>query len=110
MIGRLLGYVMVGVGCVIIVAVVYIHSGKSNVPLIFSPSQLLEATWRNYKNSYVMAGTYRTVDTSRGRITTSEGQSYTLLRAVWMGDKPTFDGTWHWTEANLEHSEDALFA
>jgi endoglucanase len=31
----------------------------------------------------------------------SEGQAYTLLRAVWMNDQPTFDRVWAWTRDHL---------
>lgn len=78
--------------------------------LIFSPSQLLQSTWLTYKDEHVEKGTYRTIDNARGDVTTSEGQSYTMLRAVWMGDKETFDGAWQWTQDNLFHTDDHLFA
>ncbi len=110
MVGRLFGYVMVGVALVILLAVFYLSSTKSTIPLVFSPTQVLDATWRTYLNHYVEEGSYRTVDTARANITTSEGQSYTMLRAVWIGDKTVFDGAWQWTKENLQHSDDALFA
>jgi endoglucanase len=110
MVTRLLGYLLVGAALVLVVGVWYRNSQKSQVPLVFSPTQLLDATWLNYKNNYLEAGTYRTVDSLRGNITTSEGQSYTLLRAVWEGDKQTFDGAWLWTQNNIAHHDDHLFS
>jgi endo-1,4-beta-D-glucanase Y/4-amino-4-deoxy-L-arabinose transferase-like glycosyltransferase len=34
-------------------------------------------------------------------IVTSEAQSYAMLRAVWLNDRPLFDRAWAWTQANL---------
>ncbi|HUO56101.1 MAG TPA: glycosyl hydrolase family 8 [Candidatus Paceibacterota bacterium] len=107
---RLIGYLLIIAGIILAFALVYRNSEESEVPLVYTPTQLLEATWLNYKNEYVEASTYRTVDTSRDNITTSEGQSYTMLRAVWMGDKQTFDGAWTWTKDNLQHGSDHLFS
>ena len=34
-----------------------------------------------------------------------------MLRAVWMGDKQTFDQSWTWTKDNLQHkTTDHLFS
>ncbi len=107
---RTLGYLLLIAAIIVVAGVVYRDSLKSEVPLVYTPTQLLEATWLNYKTEYVQANTYRTVDTSSNSITTSEGQSYTMLRAVWMGDKTTFDGAWQWTQDNIQHSSDHLFA
>ncbi|MDE1925456.1 MAG: hypothetical protein KGH79_04775 [Patescibacteria group bacterium] len=100
---RLLGYLFIIAALVIVAAVVYRNGSKSNVPIVFSPTQILNATWLNYKSEYLEAGTYRTLDPARGNITTSEGESYTMLRAIWLGDKQTFDKSWTWTKDNLEH-------
>ena len=50
------------------------------------------------------------MDRQRSDVTTSEGQSYTLLRAVWQGDKLTFDGAWQWTKDNLSRADDRLLS
>ncbi len=34
-------------------------------------------------------------------ITTSEGQAYAMLRALWSDDRPVFERVWRWTEHNL---------
>ena len=69
---------------------------------------VLQESWAGYKQGFV--GTDgRVTDPTRG-VTTSEGQSYALLRAVWMGDRSAFDTVWHWTEANLQVRGDGLFA
>jgi endo-1,4-beta-D-glucanase Y len=110
MILRLSGYLLIGGALVVAFSVFYRNSQSSEVPLIYTPTQLLAATWLNYKGAFVEASTYRTIDTSRGNITTSEGQSYTMLRAVWMDDKATFDGAWKWTQDDIQHAGDHLFA
>jgi endoglucanase len=33
-----------------------------------------------------------------------------MLRAAWEDDKPTFDKTWNWTQANLKHQDNNLFS
>ncbi len=37
--------------------------------------------------------------------TTSEGQSYAMLRAVAVGDRARFDATWQWTKDHLQFRE-----
>ena len=76
---------------------------------IFSNKAMLEALWENYKNDYIEDSSFRTLDRQRNDITTSEGQSYTMLRAVWQDDKETFDKSWQWTKDNLWKSN-KLFA
>jgi cellulose synthase (UDP-forming) len=43
-------------------------------------------------------------------VTTSEGQGYAMLRAVWSNDRKTFEEVWRWTERNLQVRNDKLFA
>lgn len=63
------------------------------------PKQILARSWEWYKNAFIDNG--RIVDHSQKEITTSEGQSYALLRAVWMDDQTTFDSVWQWTQEHL---------
>lgn len=107
---RVAGYVLLAVALSLVALVAYRNIEQSRDALIFSPTQLLGATWENYKTEYLESGSRRTLDKQRKNITTSEGQSYTMLRAVWMGDKETFDISWQWTKDNLQHEEDHLFA
>ncbi len=70
----------------------------------------LERAWNSYKQEFIQ-GDGRVLDPMFGGITTSEGQSYALLRAVWSNDRDTFERTWSWTRANLRTSDlDKLFA
>lgn len=86
-----------------------VYSYFQHLP-VFSPQAMLEATWYHYKKDYLEPETLRALDKQRNNITTSEGQSYTLLRAVWIDDKATFDKAWQWTKDNLQREDDALFS
>jgi cellulose synthase (UDP-forming) len=68
----------------------------------------LSALWSFYKFRYVTNG--RVVSLDEDHITTSEGQSYALLRAVWSDDRETFAAVWRWTQENLQVRGDHLFA
>ena len=70
-------------------------------------SRILRTSWIHYKDRFVQDG--RTVDSYENNATTSEGQSYTLLRSVWMNDRKTFDEVWAWTKTNLQQA-DGVFA
>ncbi len=70
---------------------------------------MLSGLWNSYKQEYWESSTGRTLDKQSNNITTSEGQSYTMLRAVWQSDKATFDATWDWTKGHLQR-QDSLFA
>jgi endo-1,4-beta-D-glucanase Y len=74
-----------------------------------SDGGILETTWEGYKRSFITeAG--RVADPGRGGDTTSEGQSYALLRAVWLGDRAAFDTVWTWTRDHLRTRGDALLS
>lgn len=79
-------------------------------PLIFSPQFMLSALWESYKKDYWDSSSGRVHDRQQNDLTTSEGQSYAMLRAVWLDDKPSFDKTWEWTRKNLQRPEDSLFS
>src|SRR4051794_15125467 len=68
----------------------------------------LSALWSFYKYRYIRDG--RVISPDEGGITTSEGQSYAMLRAVWSGDRETFDSVWQWTRKHLQIRGDKLFA
>lgn len=107
---QIFGISLVIAAIIIAAGVAYVNSNRRNNPTVFSSNKQLEALWRTYKLEYLEPGTSRTLDKQRGNITTSEGQSYTLLRAVWQDDRPTFDNTLKWTNENLDRPEDELFA
>jgi endoglucanase len=68
---------------------------------------LLLRSWESYKNRFIQDG--RVIDPA-GNVTTSEGQAYALLRAVYVDDRATFDAVWRWTQANLQVRDDELLA
>jgi endo-1,4-beta-D-glucanase Y len=61
----------------------------------------LNASWRAYLHDYVQSDG-RVIDQSAGGITTSEGQTYALLRALWIGDERRFREVRQWTVDNLQ--------
>lgn len=77
---------------------------------VFSSKDMLKTLWTEYKANYLEQGTYRVLDRERNDITTSEGQSYAMLQAVWMDDKETFDNVWSWTKTNLQREDNNLFS
>jgi cellulose synthase/poly-beta-1,6-N-acetylglucosamine synthase-like glycosyltransferase/endo-1,4-beta-D-glucanase Y len=68
----------------------------------------LEALWTSYQYRYIEEG--RVVSHDEGGITTSEGQGYAMLRAVWTHDEETFEHAWSWTKDHLRVRGDKLFA
>jgi len=61
----------------------------------------LETAWNYYKQEFIIS--YGQVIDPMQNITTSEGQSYAMLRAAWMNDHDTFKGVWLWTQHHLQH-------
>lgn len=66
----------------------------------------LRNAWQDYAASFIQPDG-RVVDRAGGGVTTSEGQSYGLLRAVWMDDRDTFERVRTWTVANLQGNDPA---
>ncbi|RYF28120.1 MAG: hypothetical protein EOO17_05335 [Chloroflexi bacterium] len=81
----------------------------NNAPQVFASSRMLLELWGRYKQDVLEPESLRTLDKSQGNITTSEGQSYTMMRAAWMDDIDTFDRSWQWTKDNLQR-EDKLMS
>lgn len=73
-------------------------------------NQILEQLWLSYKSKYYDSKSGRTIDEQREGVTTSEGQSYTMLRSLWMNDQEVFNQSWIWTKQNLGRKEDKLFS
>lgn len=70
---------------------------------------MIDSVWQRYKANYIDRSG-RSIDKQRGDVTTSEGQSYAMLRAVWMDDKEMFDQSWQWTKDNLRRDDSRLFS
>jgi endoglucanase len=83
----------------------YANDPKRAVPLVYSENTMLNELWNDYKIKNIEPGTNRTLDKQQDNITTSEGQSYTMMRAVWVDDKDMFDKSWKWTKDNLQRDD-----
>ncbi len=104
-----MGIVLILAGGGVAVAVSYFNSEQRPIPIIFSKNALLLETWNANKKNNIESSSGRTIDKSQNNLTTSEAESYTLLRAVWMDDKATFDKSWQFTKNNLQRP-DHLFS
>jgi endoglucanase len=85
-----------------------VETVAADQPIVASDRTLLSDLWRAYKDRYLEEGTRRTLDLQADDITTSEGQSYTMLRAVWMDDQETFADSWQWTKDNLQRGDSLM--
>lgn len=106
----LLGILFFCFAFAVVGGVLYYNSERRNIPIVFAPQTMLGSLWGKYKLTILEPKTLRALDASRDNITTSEGQSYTMLRAVWMDDKATFDTAWKWTKDNLRRDDNLLFS
>jgi endo-1,4-beta-D-glucanase Y len=106
---RIIGIAVIVIGLGVTTYVLAYRSDKADEKKVFAESTMLSGLWNSYKLEYWEEGTGRTLDKQQNNITTSEGQSYTMLRAVWQSDKDTFDKTWGWTKEQLQR-EDKLFS
>ncbi len=107
---KIIGYVICAVVVLIAAVAAYRDIESTKTPLVFSNKEMLDALWQRYKAAYLEQGTSRTMDVQRGGVTTSEGEGYTMLRAVWLDDHTTFDASWKWTEDNLKFKNGYLFS
>ncbi len=106
---RIIGTILIVFSVVLLSFVSYRNSQKYREPVVFSPKTMLISLWNDYKREYVESSG-RTIDKQRDSVTTSEGQSYTMLRAVWLDDREAFDKSWEWTKDNLQRVDDNLFS
>lgn len=93
---------------VVLIVIIFIRNYQYN-----QENQAYESTlnqsWKYYKNKYIQYDG-RVIDNSTmNSQTTSEGQSYAMMRSVILGDKTTFEKTSKWSINNLQRS-DKLFS
>lgn len=62
---------------------------------------LLQQSWVAYRQRFIQADG-RVIDRESGDRSTSEGQAYAMLRAVFSNDPATFAKTLNWSENNLQ--------
>lgn len=65
----------------------------------------VDAAWLDYRRRYLRRSG-RVVDPRQDNITTSEGQAYGMLRAVWADDRRSFDRMRRWTRVHLQDGDD----
>ena len=109
--------VIIGAGIVIVSSVIAVIIGiqrgiitepttEDNVPIVFSNQRMLGELYSTYKRTILEPGTLRALDnTQEKNLTTSEGQSYTMMRAVWSDDQDTFSQVWQWTKDNMQRDD-----
>ncbi len=105
--------ISIGIITVVVVLFTIVLIVKKNITSqqpVFSTQNMLDSLWYYYKKESLEEGTLRALDKQQNYITTSEGQSYSMLRSVWIDDKDTFDKSWEWTKNNLQHKDDRLFS
>ncbi len=105
---KTIGIIILVAGVSILTFSLYSQSPAAGTTRTFSTYTLLTSSWEKYKEEFINQDG-RVIDYSRNSVTTSEGQSYALLRAVWVDDKETFDQVWKWTRENLKRPNDNLF-
>lgn len=104
----LAGLVFLTLGVIGLFYVWYSNSSVSTITRTFSTYTILTGSWERYKQEFINTDG-RVMDDTLDGITTSEGQSYAMLRAVWIDDKEMFDKVWQFTKDNLQHDDDNLF-
>lgn len=63
----------------------------------------LKKSWDEYKNRF--SKSYGQIIDPANNTTTSEGQAYAMLRAVWSNDRESYNGFWKWTKDHLQHRQ-----
>ena len=74
-----------------------------------TPAMPMESDWALYKTRFVRPEG-RVVDTGNGGISHTEGQGMTMLVAVHLNDRETFDAVWQWSRLHLQVRDDKLLA
>jgi endo-1,4-beta-D-glucanase Y len=64
------------------------------------PAAILQQSWKAYVARFIEPDG-RVVDPKGGGVSTSEGQAYAMLRAVWLRDRAVFDRTYAWGKSHL---------
>src|SRR5262245_55961383 len=84
---------------------------EQSSPATSAVPAVLKDSWDVYVAKFIQKDG-RVIDYKAASITTSEGQAYAMLRAVWVGDRTTFDRTFLWAKNNLNSGvrNDSLWA
>jgi endo-1,4-beta-D-glucanase Y len=90
-------------GLVLILFLLMFGCEKSKSAAMSEPNPvplILRESWNAYVQQFIQQDG-RVIDHSAANISTSEGQAYAMLRAVWIGDRENFDKTFTWAKNNL---------
>lgn len=90
----------------LIISLIFISCKKANSYQEYN--LCLKPSYELYKQNF-MSKDGRIIDPDKNNITTSEGQSYIMLRSLAIGDKKTFDLSYKWAKNNLQR-KDKLFS
>lgn len=99
---------MLKVNAIVLLIIIFVFAFSCIACGAQKDSFCLKKSYELYKASF-MTKDGRIIDYDKNNITTSEGQSYIMLRSLVMDDKPTFDLTYKWTTNNLQR-KDYLFS
>jgi endoglucanase len=105
---KYIAYILILTAAAIALFVFYSNSRYSSYTRTFSSYTLLQSSWERYKVQF-LSEDGRIIDHGQNEITTSEGQSYAMLRAVWLDDRESFDKVWNFTKDNMKRKDDNLF-
>ena len=73
-----------------------------HLPALAAPTAAaVRAEWDPYVSTFIQSDG-RVIDRAGDDVSTSEGQAYALVRAVWCDDRATFDKVLLWTRNNLQ--------
>ena len=87
---------------------IHVHRVVQEEVIPVSEHQLLGRAWTDYLDRFVTADGRVVADDLADRGTTSEGQAYAMLRAVYSGDRSAFDQVWTWTREHLQRDDGLL--
>ncbi len=107
---RVVGVVLLVLALVLTGVTLYRSAAPGSTTVAFSRNEVLASLWQKYAQAYIEPGSGRVLDRQQNDLTTSEGQSYAMLRAVWQDDRETFDRVWTFTRDVLDRPDDHLFA
>lgn len=95
---------------ILIVGIIFLYQYKQNQDRLNSFKQVLTMSWGYYKSHYIQKDGRVIDDAAPYYQSTSEGQSYAMIRAVSENDENEFRTLLNWTYANLGVRQDGLFA
>ena len=87
---------------------IYVHRVFHEDVIPVADHELLQGAWTDYLDRFVTHDGRVIADDLPDRGTTSEGQAYAMLRAVYAGDRDAFDLVWGWAAANLQRDDGLL--